>query len=637
MIKIMTTFYMGLRIPVLALLALCLVSMSLPVLAAQRVPDLTAAKERLVAGEADALAVLLHGSDWCPAGERIKAGVWDTEVFAASLPTHLLLCAVDHLDAGTPKLGTAIQDELEGQMGMSISSSVPVAANGTLFTRLEDGSWQVQKGSPNPATEVMTIQLELEQAAALLRLTTLTAPELPGKGPGRARNGNLVITEVELRIDGQAVQLWATSPHDHKSLRPGETVDGILSPTNGWDLDGRHEDFPLYLVPVTPLPSGTEIELKIHSLHQSKQHTLGRFKLDAFAGLPASVPTPAARKAERTHMRNGVYKVATSNYPSLRLLDQEGKALGAYEPVPHDAAAGDVIEKIISMLRTRTAWEAHQAAAEKVEGETRLEALAQAWILMREAGAGDYYKAVEKKMLELDPERKSAWTWRVTPDAKTMSAEQKRLTAEESPQAAADYIDRMLADPRLQRLTPQQRQDMVLRKFHIYRAAPELKEKRFEVLEEIRAIDSTTHLAIGAKGYIDMHREADITMGFGWKAGHLKVGDQQLDIRDGVPIRFHRAGYYKVVLATAGSKQPVTVHSLALLSGDQLLSTDAHEATLMHKADKDNCFKLELPGGVDPDTLSLRIHLNAPEGHEHRCNGISVTPYIPADGPFGWQ
>lgn len=617
---------------------LILVMFTSPVRAqAQRAADLTEARELLTAGDADAVAVFLHGSDWCPAGETLKADLWDTDDFAESLPSSLILTAVDHPEQAPRVLRQQIKEHLDAARPTPCVAGPPTTKHGTEFASRDQCIWQVADNTSNPVKEVLTLPLRAEREVSLIRLTLYPDPALPATGPGRATNGNLVVTEVEILVEGEPTQMRAVASFSQKGFPAQHACDDDLSPANGWGIGAQHREHELYLLLNTPLPAGARAQMVIHCTSKHSQHTLGKFSVEGFDDSKAMQAGSRLHAIQHLAQRNEAFAVSTNNYPCLLLLDTEGRVLGVRQPLTTDVRAEDLVKDVQSMLTTRDRRDALLATAETAEGEAQLEAYAQTWILMEHAGVASHYAHLQKKLVQLDPRCHSPWTWRVSPNFGQINAEVERLKKESGPQAAIDYLDRLLKDPRMSRLTTAQRQNIVLSKFNLYRTWPDHQDQRFEALREIVEIDPDTHLAIGAKGYIDENADGDPSIAFGWKPMHLVVGEQQLDIREGVANAFFKPAYYRVSLRTAQSSHPVSVSSVALYAGGRELARDTHDATLVRDGDEGNIFDLQLPPGVDPATLIFRININAPEGHNHTLHGISVTPYLPAEGEFGWR
>jgi len=131
-----------------------------------------------------------------------------------------------------------------------------------------------------------------------LRLLVLPDDALPAKGPGRAENGNFVLTEVEVRAAGEVVAVAAVdADHAQQSHAAALAIDG--DPATGWALQGRHVPTALHLQLATPLPADTT-QLEVRMRHQSvhRQHLVGRFSWQATVRPLGDVPA-RVRAAER--------------------------------------------------------------------------------------------------------------------------------------------------------------------------------------------------------------------------------------------------------------------------------------------------------------------------------------------------
>ena len=72
-----------------------------------------------------------------------------------------------------------------------------VSANGATLTLLNDGS--VLAGGTNPTYDIYTFSANaVDDEVTGFRIEVLTDPSLPQNGPGRADNGNIVLTEFEI-------------------------------------------------------------------------------------------------------------------------------------------------------------------------------------------------------------------------------------------------------------------------------------------------------------------------------------------------------------------------------------------------------------------------------------------------------
>ncbi len=131
---------------------------------------------------------------------------------------------------------------------------------------------------------------ETDQPITAIRLEVLSDPSLPGKGPGRAPNGNFVLTEFRLRYhrldqpDGpQAiVRLTAAAATFQQDGFPlANTLDNNRA--TGWAIapqTGRDQAALFRLAQPISGPAGVAftIEMEQH-YQQAAHHTLGKFRL----------------------------------------------------------------------------------------------------------------------------------------------------------------------------------------------------------------------------------------------------------------------------------------------------------------------------------------------------------------------
>ena len=126
-------------------------------------------------------------------------------------------------------------------------------------------------------------------------------------------------------------------------------------------------------------------------------------------------------------------------------------------------------------------------------------------------------------------------------------------------------------------------------------------------------------------------------MRFGWvNPDFIPSGLNKIDIKMGVALNFFRPGLYKVSFHTSSSKKPITMKSVSCVVNGKELFTDRHDSVMGKRGDISE-YKLHIPDGVSPDDMILRLEIDAPVGHGHKCSGIYAKPYLPADGEFGWR
>jgi hypothetical protein len=144
-----------------------------------------------------------------------------------------------------------------------------------------------------------------------LRLEALPDGSLPAQGPGRAGNGNFVITEIVARIrqaDGmeRAVpfaraqasfeQTFAGDGHPDKVWNATSAIDGDARGDGfGWAIlpeVGRVQRLVLELKDSAKVAEGERLIVEIRQNHGHANHTLGRFRIEATASRDAARSRP---------------------------------------------------------------------------------------------------------------------------------------------------------------------------------------------------------------------------------------------------------------------------------------------------------------------------------------------------------
>ena len=166
-------------------------------------------------------------------------------------------------------------------------------SSGGELTRLDDNSLLASGAIANNDAYTVVGKTKLQQIAAI-RLRVLTHDSLPKQGPGRAGNGNFVLTKVTVAVGGQSVKL-AAAQADH--AQPEYGVAGVLDddPQTGWAVNvgpdskaKMNADHEAVLVLATPLAVEGPLEIRLlHELHGD--YLIGRFALEASATAPPGI------------------------------------------------------------------------------------------------------------------------------------------------------------------------------------------------------------------------------------------------------------------------------------------------------------------------------------------------------------
>jgi hypothetical protein len=206
-----------------------------------------------------------------------------------------------------------------------LEPSAYYAAVGTKFTKLEDKSLLATGSNPGVSEYTVTCKTTLKGITAF-RIEALTDPNLPYNGPGRAANGNFVLSEFTIQEGTNEVRLTnATADYAQSGFPASAAIDGVITNKTGWavgDLPGRsNRDRQAVFETQEPIGDGSEVTLKF-TLNQSlgDEHTIGRFRISATTGARPVGADPLSATARQ----------ALSVLPSKRTAAQEHELFGFY-------------------------------------------------------------------------------------------------------------------------------------------------------------------------------------------------------------------------------------------------------------------------------------------------------------------
>jgi hypothetical protein len=204
----------------------------------------------------------------------------------------------------------ALVAEWEGQ-GRSLWTAPALASFTSAFAadlaRQADGS--ILSGGTAPEREVVTLTVRGPRPAITgVRLDLLPDDSLPERGPGRAPNGNLHLSEVELRLfpaEGipRAVAIARASADFNQE---GWTIDHAIDgkPATAWGIhpeEGKPHHAVFVLAERLSLDEGDTLAIVLRQLHGGA-HVIGRFRLTLTDGNPEgtlALPTEAEAALSR--------------------------------------------------------------------------------------------------------------------------------------------------------------------------------------------------------------------------------------------------------------------------------------------------------------------------------------------------
>jgi hypothetical protein len=265
------------------------------------------------------------------------------------------------LDQSSPNLIEAQQrwEARQSQWQLLTPSRFESTAGATL-TLLEDGS--LLAGGQSPDKDITHVWFDtFPDGVTALRLEVLPDPSLPNQGPGRAGNGNFVLSEFEAGLETEASALpWAFT---HASATYEQTGSADSHPDKKWtaasaiDGDSRGETWGWAIMEQVGKPQsavfeiasgggtspgdGTSRQLRVVLKQQldNPQHTLGRFRLWAtVAAQPMradELPPPAIEQllaiAPQVRTAEQVEQLAAHFRSITPLLDNEKRLVEQLE------------------------------------------------------------------------------------------------------------------------------------------------------------------------------------------------------------------------------------------------------------------------------------------------------------------
>ena len=221
---------------------------------------------------------------------------------------------------------------------------------GSKLVKQADGSLLASGKNPTPEVYTVTAETKLTGLTGV-RLEVLPDPSLPGKGPGRAPNGNFVLNEFRVmaaptKDPGKTKPVRLHKPaadFSQQSYEVAGAIDG--NPQTGWAIApqfGKPHVAVFETKEPVGFPDGTTLTFTLDQQFPGKQHNIGKFRLSVTTAKPplftASTPEAVAKLlAVPPEKRTDAQKAELTRYH--RSLDPEwarrSQAL-ANNPLPSD-------------------------------------------------------------------------------------------------------------------------------------------------------------------------------------------------------------------------------------------------------------------------------------------------------------
>ncbi len=162
------------------------------------------------------------------------------------------------------------------------------ATNNAKLEKQPDGSILVS-GAQGKTTYTLTANTPLT-AITGVRLETLPDPKLPAGGPGRAADGNFVLTEFEVSAAPQSdpaktARIALQTPladHSQVNYDIKNVLDGVTNGSNGWAIAPNFNAVH-WATFETKEPvgheGGTQLTVNLRQMFDTNEHAIGRFRV----------------------------------------------------------------------------------------------------------------------------------------------------------------------------------------------------------------------------------------------------------------------------------------------------------------------------------------------------------------------
>lgn len=178
-----------------------------------------------------------------------------------------------------------------------------LSARGATLSKLSDNSILARDEAPPTDTYTFVASTDLKHISAV-RIEVLPDDSLPAKGPGRASNGNFVLSRLQFSIaprwgDGSSTEIALTKPaadYSQASFSPGAALNAGTDGKSGWAIDGQVGRSHVAIFETgrdVGFDAGTRLTFKLEQSHTNPTgHTIGRFRISvSTSARPARLPT----------------------------------------------------------------------------------------------------------------------------------------------------------------------------------------------------------------------------------------------------------------------------------------------------------------------------------------------------------
>jgi mono/diheme cytochrome c family protein len=301
---------------------------------------------------------------------------WKDLIAAAERKDPGVLLAAEH---------TSLVEQWETKQGHGVrwqplAVETFLSAEGSTLTRTSNGVFLAGGMRPDKDTYTLTATTGLANITAL-RLDVLAHDSLPKRGPGRQDNGNLHLSEIELRlfepgaVDARPLKLKrATADFNQEGWGVERALDGDLKTAWGiYPAVGESHQAVFELTEPQTFKPGARLAIQLKQLHGGG-HLIGAFSLaittDEDAGaavrpmeVEAALATPQAVRTEVQRVALAAHALKAVASEALARLPAQSVVYAAAPSV--DIPSGDPARKTRSLAEPKVVHVLHRGDFDK--------------------------------------------------------------------------------------------------------------------------------------------------------------------------------------------------------------------------------------------------------------------------------
>jgi len=309
--------------------------------------------------------------------------------------------------------------------------------------------------------------------------------------------------------------------------------------------------------------------------------------------------TPSEEERKRLAAHHKGFKTKFGNYPVLVVHDPQGRRtrLRTGDAFPYTPRAS--IDELREARELRLTRDRLLAEAAKAAGKERPGLLFQAWDL--DVGLR---KEIIERLRKADPEDTSGRVARAAFHGPGAFSHTNKLIKAKQFDAAISWLEQALANPQL---TPEQRAWLLAAKGNTYRRWGK-NEKAHDTLMQAHAAAPDSIMGKAARR-LSRRFVGPPSIDFGWEGRHCSKEQTAWAI----PLAPHLVGKgtYTLTCQRTGGKGHLVIVSMSILDGGKMLVHKDAPGTLDAKNPR---IALEFPLGAQPETPTLRVTWQAPDG-----------------------